>query len=148
MQSFWSGRNRIEILDTTLGDEEQTESVSFSLTEKQVIAKKLLLDLKVDRIEIASARSSAGEKDSATNIISWAKENSFLEKIEILGFVDGKKSVDWIDSCGGKVINLLCKGSENHRINQLKKNRTRAFFRHKKNNKLCQLKRTSRKHIH
>ena len=46
----------IEIMDTTLRDGEQTSGVSFGTTEKLGIAKLLLEDLKVDRIEIASAR--------------------------------------------------------------------------------------------
>ena len=44
-----------------------------------------------------------------------------LEKVEVLGFVDGTKSIDWIEECGGNVINLLAKGSEKHCKNQLGK---------------------------
>jgi D-citramalate synthase len=50
----------IEIMDTTLRDGEQTSGVSFSAPEKLTIAQ-LLLQVKVDRIEIASARVSEGE---------------------------------------------------------------------------------------
>ena len=39
----------------------------------------------------------------------------------MLGFVDGGKSIDWIDECGCKVINLLAKGSLKHCTHQLKK---------------------------
>ena len=52
---------RIEIMDTTLRDGEQTSSVSFLPSEKLQIAKLLLDELKVDRIEVASARVSEGE---------------------------------------------------------------------------------------
>ena len=52
---------RIEIMDTTLRDGEQTSGVSFSAAEKLTIAQLLLEELKVDRIEIASARVSEGE---------------------------------------------------------------------------------------
>jgi D-citramalate synthase len=117
----------IEIMDTTLRDGEQTEEVSFSSAEKLAIAKKLLLEVKVDRIEIASARVSIGEQESCRQIFSWAKENNFLDKIEVLGFVDGTKSVDWIRDAGGKVINLLCKGSKNHCLNQLHKKPEQHF---------------------
>ena len=46
----------IEIMDTTLRDGEQTSGVSFSSTEKLTLAKLLLEELNVDRIEVASAR--------------------------------------------------------------------------------------------
>jgi len=49
----------IEIMDTTLRDGEQTSGVSFSASEKLTLAKLLLLELKVDRIEVASARVSS-----------------------------------------------------------------------------------------
>jgi D-citramalate synthase len=51
----------IEIMDTTLRDGEQTSGVSFSAPEKLTIAQLLLQEVKVDRIEIASARVSEGE---------------------------------------------------------------------------------------
>ncbi|WP_413776732.1 hypothetical protein, partial [Haliscomenobacter sp.] len=46
---------KIEIMDTTLRDGEQTSGVSFTDQEKLKIARLLLEELKVDRIEIASA---------------------------------------------------------------------------------------------
>ena len=54
----------IEIMDTTLRDGEQTSGVSFSASEKLTIAQLLLTEVKVDRIEIASARVSEGEFDA------------------------------------------------------------------------------------
>jgi D-citramalate synthase len=111
----------IEIMDTTLRDGEQTSGVSYTATEKLNIAKMLLDEVKVDRVEIASARISEGEFEGATKIIRWAKENGYLEKVEILGFVDDKRSLDWIRKAGGKVINLLCKGSLKHVRGQLRK---------------------------
>ena len=41
--------------------------------------------------------------------------------MEVLGFVDGRESVDWIHRAGGRVVNLLCKGSLKHCQYQLKK---------------------------
>ena len=115
----------VEIMDTTLRDGEQTHNVAFTPQEKLHISKILLEKLNVDRIEVASARTSRGEGKGVRKIISWAKESSFrknlLDFIEILGFVDEKKSVDWIKDCEAKVINLLIKGSLNHLENQLKK---------------------------
>jgi D-citramalate synthase len=114
-------RRKINILDTTLRDGEQTQGVSFSPAEKLNIAKALLGQLKVDRIEVASARVSEGEKDAVANIISWAVEAGYADRVEVLGFVDHKRSVDWILDTGGQVINLLAKGSEKHCREQLGK---------------------------
>lgn len=111
----------LEILDTTLRDGEQTSGVSFTAGEKLGIAKLILEDLKVDRLEIASARVSEGEYKGSRKILEWAKENGHLEKIEILGFVDDGVSLNWIEEAGGKVMNLLCKGSEKHCTKQLRK---------------------------
>jgi D-citramalate synthase len=112
---------RIEIMDTTLRDGEQTQGVSYSPLEKLHIATLLLKDVKVDRIEVASARVSQGEFDAISKITEWANRNNFLNKVEVLGFVDGEVSLNWINDAGGKVINLLCKGSLRHLEKQLRK---------------------------
>ncbi|MCB1172141.1 MAG: 2-isopropylmalate synthase [Leptospiraceae bacterium] len=114
----------IEIMDTTLRDGEQTDGVSFSVFEKMHIARYLLEHLHVDRIEIASARVSEGERQSITEVLEWARSATMAERIEMLGFTDHRASVDWIQSCGGRVINLLTKGSEKHCREQLGKNLT------------------------
>ena len=111
----------ISILDTTLRDGEQTSGVSFAAQEKLSIARLLLEDLRVDRIEIASARVSAGEYDTARKIMRWAESKGFSDRVEVLGFVDGKDSLEWIRDAGGKVMNLLCKGSMKHCTMQLGK---------------------------
>jgi (R)-citramalate synthase len=113
--------NMIYILDTTLRDGEQTSGVSFSDAEKFNIAKILLEELRVDYIEIASARVSEGEFKGAKKILDWAVHAGFIDRIEILGFVDGNISLDWIARAGGKVMNLLAKGSLRHVTQQLKK---------------------------
>lgn len=104
----------VEIMDTTLRDGEQTSGVSFSTAEKMAITRLLLNDLHVPRIEVASARVSAGEHETVKRICAWAQGIGRLEAIEVLGFLDGGASVDWVREAGGKVINLLAKGSEKH----------------------------------
>ncbi len=111
----------ITIMDTTLRDGEQTTGVAFNEMEKLSMAKVLLNDLKVDRIEVASARVSEGEYKGVQRITEWAKENGHLEKIEVLGFVDNGVSIDWIIEAGGKVLNLLLKGSYKHVTEQLRR---------------------------
>ncbi len=111
---------KIEIMDTTLRDGEQTSSVSFSASEKLTLAKLLLEELNVDRIEVASARVSEGEFEAVKRITTWAKENGYLDQIEILSFVDKGLSIDWMEKAGVKVQNLLTKGSLNHLTHQLK----------------------------
>ncbi|GIX29989.1 MAG: 2-isopropylmalate synthase [Porticoccaceae bacterium] len=105
---------RIELLDTTLRDGEQTQGVSFSAEEKAAIARALLVNLGVDRIEVASAGVSEGEREAVAAILDWARGEGLDGRIEVLGFVDHRRSVDWIASAGGRVINLLTKGSERH----------------------------------
>lgn len=113
----------MEILDTTLRDGEQTVGVSFLPEEKFSIARFLLEQVKVDAIEVASARISEGERSAVRKICSWAQKNKVLDKIEVLGFVDGVRSAEWINDCGCQVINLLTKGSLRHLEGQLHKTR-------------------------
>ena len=120
-------QRHIEIMDTTLRDGEQTSGVSFSVSEKLTIAKLLLTEVKVDRIEIASARVSEGELAAVKGITKWAKANGFLNKVEVLTFVDGDVSVKWMQEAGAKVMNLLTKGSLNHLTHQLKKKPAQHF---------------------
>ncbi len=117
----------VELMDTTLRDGEQTPGISFVPGEKLQIANLLLGKLRVDRIEIASARVSEGERDSAKKILDWAEKKGKKDKVEILGFIDRGKSVDWIRNVGGLTINLLAKGSEAHCIGQLGKKPEQHF---------------------
>ena len=108
-------------MDSTLRDGEQTSGVSFLPHEKLMIARTLLRDLNVDRIEVASARVSDGEKEAVKMICRYAQQIDRLESVEVLGFVDGHTSVDWLDECGAKTLNLLAKGSLRHCTQQLHK---------------------------
>ena len=108
-------------MDTTLRDGEQTSGVSFMPHEKLLICRALLEDLRVDRVEVASARVSYGELDAVQRITRWAASKDMLDRVEVLGFVDDGKSLDWIERAGARTINLLCKGSRRHCEGQLGK---------------------------
>lgn len=86
----------IELLDTTLRDGEQTSGVSFSTAEKLSIARMVLTNLRVPRVEIGSCHVSMGEFEAAKSICQWAADNGHLHRVEILGFIDGGKSVEWV----------------------------------------------------
>ena len=117
----------IEIMDTTLRDGEQTSGVSFSATEKLTLAKLLLKELNVDRIEIASARVSSGEFEAVKQITDWAIDENYIKRVEVLTFVDNFASLEWMTKSGSKVQNLLTKGSLNHLKHQLKKTPDKHF---------------------
>jgi D-citramalate synthase len=111
----------VEIMDSTLRDGEQTSGVSFLPHEKLMMARMLLNDLNVDRIEVASARVSDGEREAVSMICRYAARIDKLERVEVLGFIDGGKSIDWAADCGCKTVNLLAKGSLKHCTQQLQK---------------------------
>jgi D-citramalate synthase len=110
---------RIQVMDTTLRDGEQTPDIAYTPEEKLQLARLLLAEVQVDRIEIAQVKVSAGEAAAARGITSWAERQGFGERIEILGLADGRASVDWITEAHGRVLNLLTKGSERHCRGQL-----------------------------
>lgn len=114
-------------MDTTLRDGEQTSGVSFSASEKLTLAKLLLDELNVDRIEVASARVSEGELSAVQQITEWANTKGYINRVEVLTFVDGGVSIDWMKKSGAKVQNLLTKGSMNHLTHQLKKTPEQHF---------------------
>src|ERR1700735_5366175 len=120
-------RKKIEIMDTTLRDGEQTSGVSFSVSEKLTITQLLIEELNVDRVEIASARVSNGEFRAVKTILNWAEANGYADRIEVLSFVDDGVSIDWMSKAGVKVQNLLTKGSLNHLTHQLKKTPEQHF---------------------
>lgn len=83
--------------------------------------------MKVDRIEIASTRVSEGEYQAIKSITKWAKTKGYLDKVEVLSFVDNGLSIQWMVETGAKVQNLLTKGSLNHLKYQLKKTPEQHF---------------------
>lgn len=112
---------KVEVMDTTLRDGEQMQGVSFSPEEKLSIAQILLEEVRVNRVEIGSTRVSSGEFEAVKKIAKWASQKGLLERIEVLGFVDCCKSVDWALEAGVKAMNLLVKGSLKHLGKQLRK---------------------------
>ncbi len=107
-------------MDTTLLDGEQTSGVSFTASEKLTVAQLLIEELGVNRIEIASARVSKGELEAVQRITSWAKSKGYLDRVEVLTFVDNGVSLDWMLEAGATVQNLLTKGYMNHLKHQLR----------------------------
>ena len=114
-------------MDTTLRDGEQTSGVSFTASEKLTIAKLLLEELHVDRIEIASTRVSEGEFQAVKDITEWANQHDFIDCIEVLSFIDNGLSIDWMLETGAQVQNLLAKGSLNHLTHQLRQTPEQHF---------------------
>jgi D-citramalate synthase len=106
-------------MDTTLRDGEQTPQLAFSPAEKLIVARALLLDVGVDRVEVASCHVSPGEREAAERILRWARGAGCLQRVEVLGFCDGGRSADWLADAGGLRMNLLAKGSETHCRRQL-----------------------------
>ncbi len=93
---------KIEIMDTTLRDGEQTSGVSFVPHEKLMIARLLLEELKVDRVEVASARVSDGEFDAVKMICA-----RFLKATTKEGFGENLFR-DWrYDKQGNKIDSFV-----------------------------------------
>ena len=113
-------KRSIELMDTTLRDGEQTPGVAYMPDEKLQLARMLLADVGVDRIEIAGTRVSEGEREGARRVARWAKRAGFAERVEVLGYCDGSASADWTAEVGVRAMNLLVKGSERHCLLQLR----------------------------
>jgi D-citramalate synthase len=111
----------IEVMDSTLRDGEQMQDGSFTSDEKLTIARMLIEDVGVNRVEIASALVSRGEEEAARKVLGWAHENGHAKRVEVLGFTDKTASVRWLTAVGATVMNLLAKGSLNHLTKQLRK---------------------------
>ncbi len=111
----------VSLMDTTLRDGEQTPQLAYTPDEKLQIARTLLIDVGVDRIEVASTGVSAGEREAVRRIVGWARGAGCLSRVEVLGFCDGGPSVSWTAEVQASCMNLLLKGSENHCRRQLGK---------------------------
>jgi D-citramalate synthase len=113
-------RRTVELMDTTLRDGEQTPSVAYTPEEKLSLARMLLAEVGVDRIEIAGTRVSEGEREGARKVARWAARAGFEGRIEVLGYCDGAASAEWTAEVGVRTMNLLAKGSERHCLGQLR----------------------------
>ena len=111
----------IEVMDTTLRDGEQMQDGSYTPEEKLTIARLLIEEARVDRVEIASARVSPGEEEAVARVMEWAHSSGHASRIEVLGFTDRTLSVDWMCRLGVRVMNILAKGSLAHVVKQLRK---------------------------
>jgi D-citramalate synthase len=112
----------VEVMDTTLRDGEQMQDGSYAPEEKLNIARLLLEDVRVDRVEVANARVSQGEEQAVVRIMEWASAHGYADRVEVLGFVDNGASVEWARRLGVRVLNLLAKGSRRHVEKQLRRN--------------------------
>ena len=81
----------------------------------------MLEELRVSRIEIASARVSNGEQEAVRRIAEWAASRGYTDRVEALGFIDDGVSLDWLGEAGCRVVNLLTKGSLKHCREQLRR---------------------------
>ena len=79
----------VELLDTTLRDGEQTPGVAFTPAEKFEIARILISHLRIDRLEIGSARVSDGEREALAAILKWAEHRGSLDRMESYRAVHG-----------------------------------------------------------
>lgn len=86
-------------MDTTLRDGEQTSGVSFAAHEKLSIAQALL-DLGVNRLEIASARVSDGEFEAVKRVASWAERTGNHSEARSARFCGWRCFVE-LDRSGG-----------------------------------------------
>ena len=80
-------KRSLEIMDTTLRDGEQTSGVSYSPKEKLTIAKLLLDELKIDRIEKQMEKTKSHVKrDLLNRHIDWYEEEivKMDEAIEVI----------------------------------------------------------------
>lgn len=111
----------VQVMDGTLRDGEQTPQLAYTPAEKLHIARMLLSEVGVDRIEIATTGVSEGEREAVRRIVAWAREAGCLARVEVLGFCQGARSAQWLAELGATQLNLLTKGSEAHCRRQLGK---------------------------
>lgn len=110
-------KRKIELMDSTLRDGEQTAGVSFNPKEKESIAFALY-DAGIRRIEMASAQASEQDMTAIKNTKKAFDDKGYQNPIECLSFIL-KPHIDWIKESGATTVNLLVKSSTAH-VTQLK----------------------------
>ena len=103
---------KIELMDSTLRDGEQTAGVSFNSKEKESLAFALY-DAGIRRIEMASACASDQDLEAIKNTIKSLEDTGCKNVVECLSFIL-KPHIDWIKSSGAACANLLVKSSTDH----------------------------------
>ena len=97
----------VEIMDSTLRDGEQTSGVSFLPHEKLMIARMLMNDVNVDRIEVASARVSDGEKDAVRMICRYAERVGMIHRREDFSRLDQQLWLQEYQPAGERLAEAL-----------------------------------------
>lgn len=110
-------KKRINVLDTTLRDGEQTPGVALSPEQKLDIAKELDA-VGVDMIEAGSAVTSAGEREGIELVA-----NEGLD-VEVSSYARGVKSdIDSALDCGVDAVHLVIPVSDLHMEKKLQKSK-------------------------
>ena len=84
----------LEIMDTTLRDGEQTSGVAFAIQEKASIARFLLTEVGVDRLEVASARVSSGEYEAVKQISIQKGYDAVIDRASATSIVFASPRID------------------------------------------------------
>ncbi|HVO78048.1 MAG TPA: 2-isopropylmalate synthase, partial [Methanomassiliicoccales archaeon] len=105
---------RVEILDTTLRDGEQTPGIALSVEDKVRIAE-LLDDLGVDVIEAGFAITSAGEREAVKRIGALGLKSRVCSLARCR-----KEDVDSVIECDLDYVHLFIATSEIHMKHKLK----------------------------
>lgn len=106
---------KIEVLDTTLRDGEQTPGISLTTGKKLRIAAKLD-EIGINSIEAGSAITSLGEREAIKEITSQGFNAEILSFARTL-----KKDIDYCLECDVDTVNIVVPTSDLHLKYKLKK---------------------------
>ena len=106
---------KIEVLDTTLRDGEQTPGISLTKNKKLRIATKLD-EIGVNSIEAGSAITSSGEREAIKEITAQGFSAEIVSFARTL-----KKDIDFCIECDVDAVNIVVPTSDLHLKYKLKK---------------------------